>query len=380
MTALAAAIFWAASLVLAWVYIGYPLLTLAWARLRPVRLRRELAPPSLLTIGVAVHDAGAEVEERIADIIAQKYDGALEIIIASDGSTDETIAVARGIAESDDRVRLLQLPRVGQSSAQGAIFDAADGDIVVLTDVETRFTPGFLTALLAPFADPRVGCTTGVLRWRYDHQSDTAHHEGLYWRYEQAVRRWESRAGWLAAATGAMLAARRSVYRPVPAHASLDQMLPLLARAAGLLVLAVPEAVGIDRGSSSATEQLRSRVRIATQGIEANLRMARRITPWRRPGPALAIWSHKTLRWLTPLLVVLAALSAVALVLLGQPAFLLPVAAIVISLALAVIGLVARRGGRLSPLLTFPLTVLTVNAAFALGWLNVLLRRRIRRW
>ena len=380
MTALASALFWAASLVLAWVYVGYPLFTLAWSRLRPVSLRRELAPPSLITIGAAVHDAGAEVEARIADILAQQYDGALEIIIASDGSTDETIGVAGRIAAGDERVRLLALPRVGQSSAQGAIFDAAGGEIVVLTDAETRFTPRFLTSLLAPFADPRVGCTTGLLRWRYDHQSDTARHEGLYWRYEQAVRRWESQAGWLTAGTGALLAARRSVYLPVPAHASLDQMLPLLARAAGLLVLAVPEAVGIDRGSSSAAEQFRSRVRIATQGIEANLRMARRITPWRRPGPALAIWSHKILRWLTPLLVILAAVAAVALVLLGQPAYVLPLAAMVILLALAVIGLLARRGGRSLPLLTFPLTVLTVNAAFAFGWLNVLLRRRIRRW
>ena len=172
--------------------------------------------------------------------------------------------------------------------------------MVVLTDIETRFAPGCLEALLRAFADARVGCTTGVLNWHYDQETQTARHEGLYWRYEQTVRSWESSAGWLSAATGALLASRKGLYRPVPAHASLDQMLPLIARQAGRLVVTVSAAAGSDRGTAGPREQFWNRARIATQGIEANLRMMLRIPPWRRPGSFLAIWSHKLLRWATP--------------------------------------------------------------------------------
>ena len=202
-------------------------------------------------------------------------------------------------------MRVLDLPRGGQSAAQSAIFEAARGEIVVLTDLDTRYEPGTLEQLVAPFADDRVGCTTGVLRWHYDRRTPTAYHEGTYWRYEQRVRAWESRSGWLAAATGALLACRRALFRPIPAHASLDQMLPLIAREAGLYVIARPQAIGMDQGTFGLGDQFRSRTRIATQGIEANLRMATRITPWKRPGTALAIWSHKLLRWATPFLAAL---------------------------------------------------------------------------
>jgi cellulose synthase/poly-beta-1,6-N-acetylglucosamine synthase-like glycosyltransferase len=379
-TALWLVLFWASAALLAWVYFGYPLVAWAAARLRPVRLRRDLARPAPITVGLAVHEGESEIENRVANILQQEVAGELEVIVASDGSTDATARLVRQRAAEDERVRLIELPRSGQSAAQSAIIEGARGEVIVLTDAETRFEAGFLRALTAPFADPRVGCTTGVLAWHYDRQTDTARHEGLYWRYEQLVRRWESDAGWLASATGAMLAFRRSIHEPVPAHASLDQMLPLLARAHGLLVLVVPEARGSDRGTSSPGDQFRSRVRIATQGIEANLRMAGRIAPWRRPGPALAVWSHKILRWMTPWLVILAALAALMLAALGQAAYLAAVGAIVLFFTVAGVGWLLRRAGRPVAVATFPLTVVVVNAAFLLGWLNLLLRRRYGAW
>jgi cellulose synthase/poly-beta-1,6-N-acetylglucosamine synthase-like glycosyltransferase len=380
MTTIGLVLFWGSVGLLGWVYFGYPALAWLVGRLRPVRLREDSPLPGLVTVGLAVHQGGSDIEERLANILGQEIECELEVIVASDGSTDATDELVQRVAADDSRVRLLAMPRSGQSAAQSAIVEAATGEVIVLTDAETRFEPGFLRRLVAPFADPRVGCTTGVLGWHYDRRTDTARHEGLYWRYEQAVRRWESRAGWLAAGTGALLAVRRSVYEPVPAHASLDQMLPLLARAQGLLVLVVPEARGSDRGTSNPDEQFNSRIRIATQGIEANLRMTGRISPWRRPGPALAVWSHKILRWMTPWLVILVALAALLLVGAGEPGYALALVAIVGFFALAGLGWLLRRIGRPMALATFPLTVVSVNAAFAIGWLNLLLGRRYGAW
>ena len=374
--------FWGASALLAWVYVGYPLAALARGRLRPVTVLSDAGRPvKHVTVGIAAYQAQPLIEARIRNALDEPVDFELDVIVASDGSDDGLPATVGRLARQDNRIRLLDLPRVGQAAAQSAIFEAARSEVIVLTDAETRFSPGCLAALVAPFADGRVGCTTGVLTWHYERTTDTARQEGLYWRYEQLVRRWESRAGWLTAGTGALLAVRRECYRPVPAHASLDQMLPLHVHQQGRLVLAIPTAVGVDRGASDVGEQFHSRVRIATQGIEANLRMALRLPPWRHPGAFVGIWSHKLLRWATPWLALIAVLAATGLTLEGgSTLYLLPLAANGALAALAVVGAFAGRRGRRLPLAGFALAFVVVNAAFGLAWLRVVARRRVGRW
>lgn len=381
MSVVAFAIFWVAVIVLMWVYVGYPLTAWLAGRVRPVRVAPATTWPALVTVGIAVHNGESHVASRIANVLEQEVPFATQVIVASDGSTDQTARIVERAARQDSRVSLLELQRSGQSAAQSAIFNAARGDVVVLSDVETRFAPGCLEALVAPLADGRVGCVTGVLGWRTNEISQTVRGEGLYWRYELRVRGWESRAGWLSAGTGALLAVRRSLYRAAPAHASLDQMLPLIARQAGLMVLVAPSAVGSDRGPVTLHQQFASRTRIATQGIEANLRALAGIAPWRTPGVFVAIWSHKILRWATPYLGFAAALSGIALAVSERSAgYAVPSVAAGAVLLLAGLNLCSARLGRPVPATGFALTVVAVNLAFALGWLNVMLGRKMGAW
>ncbi len=377
-----AALFLLASAALAWVYVGYPALVALMARGRPLRLRTG-DQVTTLSVVIAAHNEAASVAERIADVLAQ--DGpdspVLEVLVGSDGSTDETEPIVEAIARTDPRVRLLALPRAGQTPAQHALFDAAVGDVVVLTDAETRFAPGALARLRAPFADPRVGAATGRLEWRDEGATATSRNEGLYWRYERRVRELESHAGWLTAVTGAFLAVRRTAYRPVPATASMDHLLPLYVREQGGTVVYVPDAVATDRPISGLREQFRSRTRTATRGIRANASMAGRLAPWRHPAAAMAIWSHKLLRWATPLLGLVAALSATGLALGGlTAAWSVPILALggllAAGLAHALVG-----AGRTPPRpLAFARAFAVVNAAFLVAWLNVVRRRRIETW
>jgi Glycosyltransferases, probably involved in cell wall biogenesis len=381
MTTAAFVLFWVSSGALAWVYVAYPLIAAAWGSLWPVRLSTVAPWPSLVTVGLAVHNGADQLEERIANILGDRPPFALEVIVASDGSSDATGATVRALVSAGVQVRLLELPRRGQSAAQSAIFDAARSDFVVLTDLETRFAPGCVAALLAPFADERVGCVTGVLHWRFDEETQTAQNEGLYWRYEQAVRRWESRTGWLAAGTGALLAVRKSIYQPAPSHASLDQILPLFCCAVGSFVVVAPDARGTDRGTASLADQFATRIRIAIQGIEANLRMSVHVTPWRRPGCFLAIWSHKVLRWATPLFGTAATVAGIVLYASGRtPLYLLPAAAAALLGLLAVTGYAGLRLRRPVPFTGLALSIVAVNLAFTVAWLNVLLRRRVAAW
>ena len=373
--------FWGSLALLLWVYFGYPVAAAVAGWLRPFNARADGPIPKLVTVGIATYDEAPQLEARIADILAQDVPFDLEIIVASDGSSDDTIEVADRLAANEPRLRVLDLPRSGQTGAQNEIFAAARGEVVVLSDAETRFDAGCLAALVAPFADARVGCTTGRLEWRDSSATATARNEGAYWRYEQVVRGLESRAGWLTAVTGALLAVRATAYREVPIHASMDHLLPLYVREQGLRVLAVPSATASDREIAGLGVQFRNRSRTATRGIRSNLSMAGRLAPWRQPSASLAIWSHKLLRWATPILAIVSGLTALGLGLLADPRYLVVVAIGTIALLVAGAGWMVRAAGRRPPRITsFPLAIVIVNLAFLNGWWNVVRGRRIEAW
>ena len=373
-------LFWIATLLLGWVYAGYPLAAAVAARLRPFRPRLAPSARPLVTVGIAAHDEAAQLEDRVANALTQA-DVELEVVVASDGSRDQSAAIMERLAARDPRIRFIDLERGGQTAAQAEIFRVARGEVVVLTDAETRFAPGCLARLVEPFADARVGCTTGRVAWLGIDSTATSRTEGAYWRYEQLVRRLESRAGWLTAVTGALLAVRASMYRPVPGHASMDHLLPLYARDQGLVVVAVDEAIGYDRPISGLRDQFRNRARTATRGIRANLSMAPRLAPWRHPSAALAIWSHKLLRWSTPFIAAAAFIGALMAVAGGDVAYVIPVSVVIAGLALSVVGWLLRRA-RLGSfrLASIALSIVVVNLAFFVGWLNLVRGRRIEAW
>jgi cellulose synthase/poly-beta-1,6-N-acetylglucosamine synthase-like glycosyltransferase len=375
-------VFWTASLLFAWVYAGYPLLIAAIGRLRPIRLDPREVPPSL-SVAIAVHDEAAHIADRIADVFAQEGAGATirEVLIGSDGSTDGTDEIVARLATAEPRLRLLSLRRGGTTPAQHAMFEAATGDVVLLTDAETRFAPGCIAALVDAFRDPRVGCATGRLEWFGEDATATSRNEGLYWRYERRVRALESRAGFLTAGTGAILAVRLSCYRPVTSTTGMDHLLPLFVLEQGGLVVFVQDAVATDRPITGLREQFRNRARTATRGIEANLSMAGRLAPWRHPRAALAVWSHKVLRWATPWIVLAATGSGALLAVGGRPLYAMAPAAVAAGGVAAVVAHAISRTGRKPPRpIAFFRAFAVVNLAFALAWWNVLGRRRIEAW
>jgi cellulose synthase/poly-beta-1,6-N-acetylglucosamine synthase-like glycosyltransferase len=375
-------IFWCSVGALVWVYVGYPMVVAVAAKIAPLRLRTTESAPSL-TVAIAVHDEADHIAERIADVFAQELTGARlsEVIVGSDGSTDETDAIVRDLARLEPRLRLLALRREGQTATQGALFDAATGDVVILTDAETRFEPGCLAALAEPFRDPRIGCATGRLEWRDESATATSANEGLYWRYERTVREFESKAGFLTAVTGALLAVRRTSYRAVSPAASMDHLLPLYVREQRGLVVSIPAALATDRPISGLREQFRNRTRTATRGIRANLSMAVRLAPWRTPRAAFAIWSHKLLRWATPWFIAAAGIAGLVLGAAGQTVYFGAPIAIAVAAVAAVGAHVAIGLGRRPPrAAAFARAFSVVCVAFALGWVNVVRGRRIDVW
>ncbi|MGH9418032.1 MAG: glycosyltransferase, partial [Terriglobales bacterium] len=311
------AAFVACVLLLAWTWVGYPLVVAVVAHWYPW-VPRVLAPEApagawpRLTVVVAAHNEAAYIDGRIENLKQQDYPGWYEILISEDGSSDDTAARVRawtvGVAGRAP-VRLLSVERrAGKSAALNRAVQAAQGEVVVFTDANNRFAPQALARLAAPFADSRVGAVVG--RKGVEAQAGVGGGESVYWRYEGWLTGQESASGCAAGFYGEALALRRRAYQPLPAAQMVndDLWLGLAAMARGWRVVAAPEAHSIELGSAHARAEWERRRRMAV-GHWAALAVLRR--RWQRLGLANAakLVCHQILRPLSALWLLLALAS-----------------------------------------------------------------------
>lgn len=385
MRALALAVFATSLGAVVWVYFGYPALIWLLARRRPWPVQSSPVEPSLSVL-VPAFDEEAVIDEKVRNTLFSGYPASrLEVIVASDGSTDRTEEiVARLERDHPDHVRLLRLPRQGKAAAIDAAARAARGEVIVLTDANALLATGALHHLVAPFADPEVGGVCGRKRLRSSHPNEGAAEavergEGLYWRYDQWVKAQESRAGCVFAADGALYALRRELYVPMADPAQADDI-AISARVVlqGWRLVWAPEAVVWEEAPEEGAAELRRKVRVTNHSVRALWNLGPAL--WRSGFYSVQLLSHKFFRHLVPffLLALLAAHVALAA---SSPAF----AALLVPhlgfYALAAAGMLLRGApaGR-ARLLSVPYYFTLVNLAAFLGVVSILRGERRRAW
>lgn len=375
------AVFWLAALALVHVYGGYGLLLRAVARLRPLRRTGDTAQPTV-SILLTVRNEQEHIIPRLENLLAQVYPhDRMEIMVASDGSDDETEArtLAFAAAHPDRSIRLdVCRQGRGKSAAQNQAVPLLSGDIVVLTDAATRFDPHYLARIAAPFGDRKVGCVTGQVVFSPQAGAVSAGQQ-RYWRSEMALRERESHLGILAVASGQAMAFRRQLFRPLPLHVGDDCIIPLDVVAAGARVIHQPDAIAYDETETRTRGEVRARVRMTARNWVGTWHHPLLLSPIHHPGYALALWSHKLLRWLSPVLLLLLGMSALAL---SEHPFYGACAAIgMAGAALAGWGYYAdKRGGRAFPPARLAFAFAVAQWGFLWGLWTVIRGRRIRRY
>jgi biofilm PGA synthesis N-glycosyltransferase PgaC len=309
--------FWASFLFVLYVYAGYPVLLAIWAAIasRPITKRFTVSDAPAVSVVVAARNEGERLAQRITNLLEQEYPRPIEIIVVSDGSTDGT---AQALTPFGDRVRLIQLPRGGKPLALNAGVAAATGDIVVFADARQRFASNAIVALVSNFADPAVGAATGelVLDCETDSaatDSDVAEGVGLYWKYEKWLRRHESRVWSTLGATGAIYAMRRSLWRPLPSSALLDDVLATMRVVLeGRRVVFDDSARAFDRVAPNAADESRRKTRTLAGNYQILALEPRLLIPFTNP-----VWlqylSHKVGRLLVPWCLATALVSNIVL-------------------------------------------------------------------
>jgi glycosyltransferase involved in cell wall biosynthesis len=355
-----AAVFWVAVGLLVYAQVGYPLLLEALGRVRRGRGVAAAVPdgeePSVSLV-IAAHREAAIIAGKVANARALDWPAErLEVIVACDGSPDDTPARAR--AAGADVV--LELPWGGKVRAQDAAVDRAGGELLAFSDANALWEPGALRALAAPFADERVGYACGQVRFVNEGGTNQ---EGLYWRYEMAIRARESQLASVTAGNGAIYAVRPEAYLHVDPIMGHDLSLPFNMVKRGWRAVYAPAARATEKMVPTVEGEFARKRRMMSHAWPIVLRGGLLSPRGYPPLYALMVASHRVLRYATPFLHPVALVANAAL--LGEGW--VYVAAFAIQLAVLAAA-IAGRVVRVRPLLVARYYVLTTASMAAGLW------------
>src|SRR5712691_8509990 len=307
-------IFWLGAAALGYTYAGYPLLLLIVSWLRPRDVRRGDFAATVSVI-VTAYNEERDLAAKLKNTLALDYPRELlEVIVASDCSTDRTDEIARAFA---NRGVLLhrQTQRLGKTAAQNAAVAKARGDIILFSDATSLYAADVLQKMLPNFADESVGCVGG--RLVYVDPGDTHVGRGAksYWNYETFLKRHESRACSLIGVSGCLYAVRRAAYQPLYHEACSDFIIATRMIEQGLRTVYEPDAVCTEETNQQHDNELRMRVRIIAQTFTDLWRHRAMLNPLRSGLYGIQLLSHKVMRYFVPLFLI--ALFAAAALLSG---------------------------------------------------------------
>ena len=319
--------FWLGVTTIVYTLAGFPLIVLLRTRLvaRPY-VEAEVTPS--LTLIVAAHNEEADLPAKLANVLSVDYPAEqLEIIVASDGSTDRTVELARSVPGG--RVTVLDLPRAGKASALNAALELATGDIVAFTDANSMMSRETLRALVRPFADPDVGGVAGNQVYTEPDEGVVAG-ELAHWDFDRALKTAASRTGSIVSATGALYAVRRELVPSVIDGVTDDFYVSTAVIVARRRLVFAEEATVHEPVSSSVDEEIGRKRRVMTRGFRSVIARRELLDPRRHGWYSIQLITYKLLRRLLAIPVLTVGVTAIvlrrrnplyALVALGQLAF-----------------------------------------------------------
>lgn len=296
---------WMLVCVLFYIYFGYPLLLIVISIFRQEKKKVKDGYQPTVSLIITAYNEEKVIQQKIENTLNLSFPkDKLEIIIVSDGSTDKTDVIAKTF--NSEGIRFIKIKgRKGKTYCQNQAVKLAKGEIIVFSDANSIYKLDAIEKLVQHFSDQRIACVSGELQ--YVDKSDRVEGENIYWRYEQFLKRLETKCSSIITTNGAIYAVRRNLYIPLPSDVVSDfvEALELIRR--GYQVVYEPEAIAFESTTASSQEEYQRKVRIVSRAVyslfkQRNLFM---FHPLRYNLFAVQIWSHKILRWLTGLFLTL---------------------------------------------------------------------------
>jgi cellulose synthase/poly-beta-1,6-N-acetylglucosamine synthase-like glycosyltransferase len=383
-------LFWLAVLFILYTYFGYPILIALLARLKPaVPLRLDEIP--MVTFLIAAYNEEAVIAEKLENTLKLDYPREMfQIIVAADGSSDRTPDIVRDFLARG--IELSYIPeRNGKMAAIVRAMSLAQGEIIVFSDANNMYDPQAIKALVAPFCEKNVGATNGA-KLIIEDGRNLSSAEGLYWKYESAIKQNETRFSTCTSSVGEIMAIRKELFQTPEKNIINDDrymVFDLIKR--GYRVVYTPAARSYEFVSKTAQDEIDRRSRM-TAGAYQTMAMSTRLLPFNRPVVLWQILSHKYFRTYVPFAMLIAFFANLALVIWparqpGPALFTLayPIAWIFFALqvafyALAILGNLVPFSGKIGKLLYIPVFLVNSNIAALLGLYSFLTNKRQHLW
>lgn len=373
-----ATVFWIAILWVVYAYLLYPLVLWLLSAGRGIA---PCAPPEewpFISLVIAAHNEEAVLEDKLENSLALDYPREkVQIIVASDGSTDATESIADSYGERGVVLHRVE-QRGGKTQAQNEAVRLAVGEFLVFSDANSMYEAQALKQLILPFADSAIGCVCGELRYTNPQGDAAGKGEGVYWRYEQFLKRRESMLSSALGANGSIYALRRELFEELDADIISDFIMPVRVWRRGFRVVYAPSAIAEERSGGTFADEFHRRTRIIARSLRGLWSERGVLNPFAHGLFAVQMFSHKLMRWMVPLALIAALVSSALLVdhALYRALFLAQLALY----GLALLGhLLPAQLGRFA-LFYVPAHFCAINAGALLGLLRFVCGRRYRVW
>lgn len=302
-------IFWISLSIVVYTYVGYGLILYVMVKIKEIfkKSKKEVNLPQddqlpEVTLLVAAYNEEDVVRDKMANSLALDYPKKkLKLMWVTDGSTDKTNELLSEYRE----VELLYLPeRGGKTAALNRAIDYVTSPIVVFTDANTMICKESIREIVGAFMEDKVGCVAGEKRIAVKEKDNAAGGgEGLYWKYESALKNLDSRLYSAMGAAGELFAVRRELFDKMENDTLLDDfVLSMRIVAKGYKIAYCPEAYAIESGSADMNEEQKRKIRIAAGGLQSIWRLRNLMNPFKYNIVSFQYVSHRVLRWsLTPI-------------------------------------------------------------------------------
>ncbi|MFQ5736276.1 MAG: glycosyltransferase family 2 protein [Thermodesulfobacteriota bacterium] len=353
-------IFWATIFIVFYTYIGYSIVITLLSSLFNNPVRKGDYEPRV-TFLITAYNEEKNLAQKLENTLSLDYPkDKLEVLVASDGSTDRTDEIARGFASKG--VRLVRVEgRVGKTETQNTAVKAATGDIIIFSDATTRYEKANIRKMVRNYADPTVGAVSG----RYEYYNPTGATIGigniLFWKYENYIKSAQTRIKTITGCCGCIYSLRRKLYEPLPPDIISDLVEPLKILEKGYRIAFEPEAVAYEETTEKTSEEFHMRIRVISRGMRGLMYMKKLFNPLKFGFVSFQLFSHKLLRWLVPIFMIITLATNLALV--GTPFYNAVLALQGLFYAMALVAWLGEKAHIKFKLLSVPLYFFTVNIA-----------------
>jgi cellulose synthase/poly-beta-1,6-N-acetylglucosamine synthase-like glycosyltransferase len=370
-------IFWSFFLLIIYTYAGYSMLIVALAAIFRKPVSRGNIEPKV-TFLITAYNEEQSIASKLENTLSLDYPREnLEVMVASDGSTDRTDEIVRNFRGRGVVLKRVE-GRVGKTATQNEAVRAALGEIIIFSDATTRYERDVIRNIVRNYNDPEVGAVSG----RYEYVNPTGAPIGtgtiLFWKYENFIKRMQTRIKTITGCCGCIYSVRKEAYVSLPPDIISDMVEPLKVIERGYRVVFEPEAVAFEETTEEPAEEFSMRIRVISRAMRGILYAKKLLNPFKYPFVSFQLISHKVLRWLIPFFLIV--LFGANCFLLGTWFYNLSFAAQLSFYAAALAGLAADTFKRHVRILAVPLYFCVVNAASFFAFFRTLKGQKTVTW